>query len=282
MYEALRAALQCAMEQGSEPGVLTITGKWPTRLRLDDQGITVRNALHISRRIGWDQVRWLRDGFWWSGGQGVPASWVLCIVLHNGREIEANATERDGPLPDTLAAIRQAAARHAVPAVLTGRPAHRGQPGPSAGLYVDPGGKLGLREWFGTEWSPYLQVDSATIGHDAGSGPATVRSPVSGREQQRQWDRVASRAKWAQILPAALLGATAIVAAVTLAVFVYALGHPEADGAVAAGLVCVGFGAFVTFIVWLLGKPDRKAAQAAKQAAELARSKDGTPSPLND
>jgi hypothetical protein len=37
----------------------------------------------------------------------------------------------------------------------------RGEPD-AAGLYADPGGKPGLRQWTGTEWSPFLQVDPAS------------------------------------------------------------------------------------------------------------------------
>jgi len=56
-----------------------------------------------------------------------------------------------------VAAIRQAAERHDILAILTGTRAKKGQP-PVAGLYADPGGKPWVREWTGTEWSPFLQL----------------------------------------------------------------------------------------------------------------------------
>jgi hypothetical protein len=279
MYEALKAALQCAMAQGSEPepGVLTFAGESRTRLRLDEQGITYRNNLR-THQISWDQVRWLRDG-------GDGGNWVLCIVLHDGREIRADATsKRGGPREETLGAIRQAAARHAVPVVLTGVAAKRREPD-KTWLYVDPGGKLGLREWTSTNWSwsPYLWVDPASIGHDAGTSPVRVWSPLSDHEQQRQWAAAAEQAKATAIMFAVLLGAEAIAAAVILAVFVYDLGQPQAGLRWAGGaLVGLAFGACVNVGAWLEVRDHRKAARAAKRAAELARAQDSTPSPVDD
>jgi hypothetical protein len=205
---------------------------------------------------------------------------MLCIVLHNGRVIPAHATELEGARPETLAAIRQAAARHAVPAVLTGVPARRGRPR-KAGRYVDPGGKLGLREWTGTEWSPDLWVDPASIGHDAGTEPVRVWSPLP--EQQRRWEAAARRARRKGIAFAAWLGATAIAAAAMLGLFIYDLGQPKAGlGWAIVGLLWLGAGAIITFGTWRELKPLRKAAQAAKQAAQLARSEDSTPSTVDD
>jgi hypothetical protein len=287
MYEALNAALQCAMASWSDPGpgVPTFTGELGSRLRLDDQRITYRNPLDPlgrTHRIGWDQVRWLRDGAR-TNDHADAGYWMLCIVLHNGRVIKAEATEEAQPArPSMLAAIRQAAARHAVPVVLTGEAAKRGRPH-KAGLYVDPGGKLGLREWTGTEWSPDLWVDPASIGHDAGTSPVRVWSPLPDPEQQRQWDAAASRARRAGIGFAAWLGATATAAAVTLGMFAYDLSQPKADLSWAIPvLIFLVYGAIFTFRAWRNREDRRTAAQAAKRAAELARSEDSTPSVLDD
>ena len=276
MYGALSAALKCAMAQGSEPepGVLTITAKsGALLLRLDDEGILVRNQFRRTRRVGWDQVRWFRD----RDGEGL---WVLCIVLHDGREIRAEATGYGGPRPEKLMAIRQAAARHGVPTVLTGTPVRRGKPG-AAGLYADPGGKLGLREWTGTEWSPDLLVDPASIGRDAGTEPVRVLSPLP--ERQRRWEAAARRARRMGIAFAAWLGATAISAAAMLGLFIYDLGRPKAGlGWAIVGLLWLGAGAIITFGTWREYKDRRMAAQAAKRAAQLARPEDSTPRPLDD
>jgi hypothetical protein len=288
MYGALMAALQCAMAQGSEPVALDCNGELGSRLRLDDQGIRYRNPLGRTHRIGWDQVRWLRDGAWTHDISDAGIWWILCIVLHNGRVIKARATVAQPAGSETLArrarletlvAIRQAAARHAVPVVLTGVPARRGRPR-KAGRYVDPGGKLGLREWTGTEWSPDLWVDPVSIGHDADTSPVRVWSPLPDPEQQPQWDAAASRARQAEIAFATFLGATTIAAAVILAVFVYDLDQPKAGLSWAiSGLIFLGFGAFITSRAWQIRKDHRK---AAKQAAQLARPEDTSASPVDD
>jgi hypothetical protein len=102
----------------------------------------------------WDQVRLFTDGSW-------GLDWALRIVLHDGGVIRSSATAdmiaRHLGRPEMVAAIRQAAERHDILAILTGARAKKGQP-PVAGLYADPGGKPWLREWTGTEWSPFLQL----------------------------------------------------------------------------------------------------------------------------
>jgi flagellar biosynthesis component FlhA len=65
-----------------------------------------------------------------------------------------------------------------------------------------------------------------------------------------------------------------------LGVFIYDLSQPKADlGWAIPGVVFLGFGAFITFLAWQLRKDRRKAAQAAKQAAELARAEDTSATP---
>jgi len=156
----------------------------------------------------------------------------------------------------------------------------RGKPG-AAGLYADPGGKLGLREWTGTEWSPDLLVDPASIGHGAGTEPVRVWSPLP--ERQRRWEAAARRARRKGIAFAAWLGVTAISAAGMLGLFIYDLGRPKAGlGWAIVGLLWLGAGAIITFGTWREYKDRRMAAQAAKRAAQLARPEDSTPRPLDD
>jgi hypothetical protein len=264
------------MAHGSEPGVTTIVGSNGTRLCLDDNGITYRNFLS-THRISWDQVRWITDGN--RGADG----WILRIVLHNGPDIKPEAVLRRGAHPETLAAIRQAAERHAVPAVLTGTPAEQGPP-TAAGLYIDPGGKLGLREWTGTEWSPFLHVDPASSGPEGENGPATVWSPLPEPEQQRQWDTAARRARQAEVWFPICIGVMAVGTAVMLAVLAYDLSQPKADLRwVGPALTFLGlFGTGPTQLTWSARKDLRKIRQAAERAAELAGSEDSTASPLED
>lgn len=263
-------------EDGSgSPGAVTIARGRRKWLRLDDDGIMIRNG-DRTRRIGWDEVRWFRDS-------GPAGYWDLAIVLHDGRTIGVggNSTWRAAP-PETLAAIRQAAERHAVPAVLSGGPVREGKPD-DAGLYPDPGGKPGLRQWTGTGWSPFLEVDPARSGPEGGKGPARVWSPLPEPEQQRQWDAAASRATQARVWFRALLGATAVAGAVILAVFLYDLGQPQASVRWAGGaLFWLSMPAAATFGVWADLRKCRKVDRAGKAAAELASTTDSTASALDD
>jgi hypothetical protein len=70
-------------------------------------------------------------------------------------------------------------------AAVTGGKVRRGLPGinldrGSAGLYHDPAGGPGLREWTGTGWSPFLHVDPGASGYPGReTGPARIWSPLS-------------------------------------------------------------------------------------------------------
>ena len=93
---------------------------------MDERGVNVKNTWWtdgVKRVVGWDEVRWLRDG---------PrlfrrSRWVLEIVLKDDSVVLAHAS-RSGTAsaaPQTLQAIRRAARHHAIAAVLTGRPVKR-------------------------------------------------------------------------------------------------------------------------------------------------------------
>jgi hypothetical protein len=262
---------------GTGPGMVTIAdrGWWTrTRLRFDDDGITVRNVLR-TYRIGWDQVRWFRDG-------QVERGWALSIVLHDGRVITPHATQVDAR-PGTLAAIRQAAGRHMIPAVLTGTPAWASQKPVSVGLHVDPGGKLGLRQWTGTEWSPFLEMDPGSSGPEGEKGPARVWSPLPEPEQQRQWDAAATEARRSEIIFARSLVVSAVAGAATVAYLGYELSQPKPHFRWAELLLSLlGMTLVFTVLGWYMRRESRKVDQAAKRAAELACAVDSTASPLDD
>jgi hypothetical protein len=115
--------------------------------------------------------------------------WVLHIVLASGDVEPVGETctpgRRQAP-PEMLALIRRAAAAHSVPAVLaTGAQVFDDDdlPGKHAGLYFDPGGEPGVREWTGTEWSPFLRVVPGAAGPgDQETGLARIWSPLSAEE----------------------------------------------------------------------------------------------------
>jgi hypothetical protein len=107
---------------------------WRTKLSIDDAGLTVRNFLHTDR-ISWPEVGSFADGL--TSGYRSERLWALRIVLHDGRVVTADGTaHRKRARPDTLAAVRQAAERHAVPAGLTGE---MPRPGPAQGLVYPSG-----------------------------------------------------------------------------------------------------------------------------------------------
>ncbi len=265
------------MAQENQPDAITIVrGRWSGWVRFGDHGITFRNFTRTGR-IGWDEVRWFRDGQW-------DAAWALAIELRDGRVVTAGATSSGKPAarPETLRAIRQAAERHAIPAVLTGRAANSG-PLDAPGLYTDPGGKLGLREWSGTEWSSFLHIDPASSGPEGEKGPARVWSPIPETVQQKQWDDAASRARRARILFACSLVVTAGAAIVTVVLYTYYLSKPHPNLAAAEDALFLT--SFSSFCTWVMGKEynrRKKTDQAGKAAAGLAGAVDSTISPHDD
>jgi hypothetical protein len=194
---------------------MTITGRHRAELRMDEHGVRVKNTWWtdgVKRVVGWDEVRWLRDGPRLSR----RTRWVLEIVLKDGGVVSAQAS-RSGTAsaaPQTLQAIWQAARHHAIPAVLTGRPVERFQPAggmPEAGLYPDPGGEPGLREWDGTEWSPVLHADPAGAVRDGTGELATAWSPLSKQAQQQHWESAAAALRGRRAIVRALVVLTLIL-----------------------------------------------------------------------
>jgi hypothetical protein len=133
-------------------GTVTIYRRGRTGLYADDQGVTVRNPASRTRRVAWAEISCFADGARMSEGSYF---WVLHIVLHTGRKVTVMAGP---PTPETLAAIRQVAARYGIPAEVVGVPVKKGRPA-HRGLYEDPGGQAGLRYWDGRQWSPLLPPD---------------------------------------------------------------------------------------------------------------------------
>jgi hypothetical protein len=131
---------------------VTIYRRGRTGLYADDHGVTVRNPASRTHRFAWAEISSFADGSRTSEGSYF---WVLHIVLHTGRRVTVTAVS---PTAETLAAIRQVAARHGIPADLAGVPAKKGRPA-HRGLYEDPGGVAGLRYWDGKVWSPLLPSD---------------------------------------------------------------------------------------------------------------------------
>jgi hypothetical protein len=180
-----------------------VSGPRGTELRMDDHEITLRTRSQ-TRWIAWDDVRWFRDGKHFHLSRRLRNDgWALVIALKDGREVIPDASRKTRRASQaTITAVREAAAHHSIPAVLTGRPVpDKPSPADRPGLYPDPGGEPALREWTGTEWLPSLLADPATSGpHDA-DGLASIWSPLSKDSQQRQWDAaIAAIPRWNKVV----------------------------------------------------------------------------------
>lgn len=145
------------MTADDAPGTVTICSGQGLFLRTDDAGILVRN-FHFgrARRIAWTEISHFEDGRYTR--QGVT-SWLLVIVSRTGKPVPVLCSVL-APVGEVMAAIREVAQAHGIPADLAGVPAKGGRPA-SSGLYEDPGGQAGLRYWDGRQWSPLLPPDAS-------------------------------------------------------------------------------------------------------------------------
>ena len=247
------------------------TRGWRIGLRLGDDGVTVRNYFR-TYRISWPEVRCFADGSVSGGESG--RLWALDVVLRDGRTVTASGTARSAQdaRPQTLAAIRQAAARYGIQAELTGTASKRGSRESPAnpGLYPDPGGQPGLRRWDGKQWSPLLQrADPGDGGPAAGNSPTEVWSPLAGSEPQ--WHDIAARIRRAEIVSAVWLAVAAAAGVATVELYARDLSNPQADYSLAA-LALGATGLALAFAISALArrKDLRKIERAGKAAAVLA------------
>ena len=99
---------------------------------------------------------------------------MLVIVLRTEEQIKVLCSVLE-PASEVVAAVRQAAQPHGIPADLAGVPTTKhGRPA-ERGLYEDPGGQAGLRYWDGRQWSPLLPPEvgeSRTVRMGSGSWSA--------------------------------------------------------------------------------------------------------------
>jgi hypothetical protein len=92
---------------------------WRLALRLDGQGVTVRNYFR-TYHIGWSELSNLADG---NAGLAIQGNfaWALTAVTRGRRPVVGSATTRySGARPETLAVVRQHAELHGVAADVTG------------------------------------------------------------------------------------------------------------------------------------------------------------------
>jgi Protein of unknown function (DUF2510) len=206
--------------RSARPAV-TINGRHRAELRMEEHDVRVKNGWWtggVKRVVGWDEVRWLLDGPRLSR----RTRWVLEIVLKDGGVVPAEASRSgtSSAAPQTLQAIRHAARQQAIAAVLTGRPVEPFPPAggmPKAGLYPDPSGEPGLREWDGTEWSPVLHTDPSGAVPGGTGELAAAWSPLPKQAQQEHWECAAAALRGKRAGGRALVVFTLIVAGLTLA-----------------------------------------------------------------
>jgi hypothetical protein len=91
---------------------------WRLGVRFDERGVTVWNYFR-TRRAAWAEVSCFADGT--TDGR----NWALSVLLRDGRDVTATATQGRPGSPEILTAVKQAAARHQIPATLTGVAAER-------------------------------------------------------------------------------------------------------------------------------------------------------------
>jgi hypothetical protein len=281
------ACLECGLEQavadagtcercsaplpgaGHPAGTFTFPGG--AELRLDSSGISVRSRLTApARLLAWEEIGWFRDG-WHAPGSERPG-WALHVVLAGGRVEQATETWTAGGTqapPEILALIRRAAAAHSIPAVLTGGRVHDGLPGKDAGLYYDPAGEPGLREWTGTEWSSFLQVDPSGSGQPGQEkGLATIWSPVPAAELDRQSRAVLRGVRIGTTFMVVLVGGPGLFFMLGAALNASSLAGPSRSLGLAAYLAALG----VFFLIAMVAgvrqfRPERRIALALRAAA---------------
>jgi hypothetical protein len=146
----------------------------------------------------------------------------------------------------------------------------------AAGFYPDPGG-AGIREWTGTEWSPFLQ--GYPLGHGAvGPEPAPPTwSPLSPQLQQAQWDFAISGPSGARRLIIGWLIFALLSGFCTLLV---AVADPDPQAPVVVGMFALfTVGCLIPALVETRNLPARRRiADAARQAHARAGMQD-TPTP---
>lgn len=196
-------------------GTVTICRGQGLFLRTDDAGVLMRN-FHFgrARRIAWSEVSHFADGCYTKEG---ATNWMLIIALRNGKQVPVLCSVL-APTDQVMAAVREAAQPHGIPADLTGLAVKRGARPAVRGLYHDPGGQDGLRYWDGRRWSPLLPPD---IGES--SSEDFRKAPDSWSELPTADGRWTYAATAARVSTVRSLVAAAISAGILALILVYQL-----------------------------------------------------------
>ena len=135
------------------------------------------------------------------------------------------------------------------------------------GFYADPGG-AGIREWTGTEWSPFLRPAGQSLA--GGADPAPAWSPLPPDVQRAQWNLAIKAPAEGILIIALLLGfalMTALCAALAAAV------GPEVPAAVAIFALSAA-GLLIPAVAAIRNQPARRRIAKAAEKALTASSKE--------
>jgi membrane protein implicated in regulation of membrane protease activity len=137
-----------------------------------------------------------------------------------------------------------------------------------------PGDQPGLTRRYGSDGSPFPQVDPASRGAEKGKAPAEASSPPPG--SPRQWDNAASKARWATIWLVISLVATAGGTAVFVAGY-----NPNSDSPTDWTVIFIMLGPLSAWLAWR-GRNEYRKMDQARKADELADAGHRTVSPNDD
>jgi hypothetical protein len=184
-------------------GTVTICKAQGLFLRADDAGLLMRNFYGRTHRIAWTEISHFADGSYTN--QDIT-SWELLIILRTGKRVRV-ASSRAASAGEVVAAVREAAQPHGIPADLSGVAAKRDGRPALRGLYRDPGGQPGWRYWDGRQWSPLLPPDiSESRAEDAPKVPDSWSALPTADES---WTYAAAHARSLAVLSAVCAAAAA-------------------------------------------------------------------------
>jgi hypothetical protein len=227
-------------DAGGAAGTVTICKVNWMFLRADDAGLLMRNFYGRTRRIAWTEISRFADGSY--RNEEHLTRWELLIILRTGKRVRV-AGSHAAPAGEVVAAVREAAQPHGIPADLSGIAAKRDGRPAVHGLYRDPGGQPGWRYWDGRHWSPLLPPDiSESRADDAPKGPDSWSALPTA---DGGWTYAAARARFLAVLSAVCAAAAAGLLAWALLIQLGLHRHGHGDPGVGGWLVFgVGAAAF--------------------------------------
>ena len=247
-------------------GTVTICRGQGLFLRTDDGGVLMRN-FHFGRprRIAWSEISHFADGCYTKEG---VTRWMLVIALRTGKQVPVLCSVL-APTDEVIAAVREAAQPHEIPADLTGIAVKSGARPAVRGLYHDPGGQDGLRYWDGRRWSPLLPPDIGESRSKNGQKAPDSWSELPTADER--WTYAATAARVSTVRSVVTAGISAGILALILVNQPWLYQHAKISvgawiAAAAGGAVFIACFALATRGSWLKRRFYLKLDAAAKRA----------------